>query len=287
MRLSEFLRDVYVPEHDLLPGSVRQLRMSIAAFSELVGDLSIDSVSHAHLNQMASENRRSWKPRTLKRRILDVLAVWTYAYRIGMTDNRPDRLRIRCIRVPRREPQAWTLDELKRMYDAAGQFRRFLHNGVREGSLLRSTLLVGFHSALRAADLMRILRSELAPIGCAVPQQKKRGAEVIVRVPSEVIDYVDSEYPDDVSKVFAWPYRREHFYARLWHRMLNAAGLPCGREHGLQRLRRTAITHAEAMHAGWGAKLAGHEPGSRVTWASYIDKRLLPDHEIKLPNILG
>src|SRR5690606_26669516 len=119
----------------------------------------------------------------------------------------------------------WTLDELRAMYDAAGTFRRYLPNGVQQGALLRAMINVGFHTALRAGDLMTLRRVDLSPKGRPVGQAKKRGAQVVVSVPEYVIGEINRTYPDEVERVWAWPYRREHFY-ELWRKMLEAAGLP-------------------------------------------------------------
>lgn len=284
MHLLDILWRHYVPEHDLMPGSVEQLDLSCRLFVEFAGDVDLDEMSHELLNRWAATNPRSWAPKTMRRRLGDILAVWSYGYRIGVTNNAPDRQRIRSVRVPRRLPEAWSLDELRNIYEAAGRFIRYLPNGVQQRSLLRGVLNIGYYSALRRGDLMKIKRVQLSANGQAIAQQKKRGSEILVVVPRHAIEEIDATYPPEVERVFAWPHRIEGFYA-LWHRLLDAAGLPSGREHGLQKLRRTAVTHAEATREGWGAKLAGHEPGSTATWRSYIDPRHLRATVIRLPDI--
>jgi integrase len=284
MHLLDFLWRHYVPEHDLMPGSVEQLDLSCRLFAEFNGDVDLDALSHELLNRWAAANPRAWAPSTMRRRLADLLAVWSYAYRIGVTDNAPDRQRLRSIRCPRRLPEAWSLSELRQIYDAAGQFVTYLPNGVQRCALLRAVLNVGYYSALRRGDLTVIKRAQLSANGQAIPQHKKRGSEVLVCVPQHVIDEIDASYPASVERVFAWPHRIEGFYS-LWHKLIRAAGLTHGREHGLQKLRRTAVTHAEATREGWGAKLAGHEPGSVATWRSYIDPRHLRATVIRLPDI--
>src|SRR5690606_2400623 len=149
------------------------------------------------------------------------------------------------IRCPRRIPEAWSLEELGRMYESAGTFDRYLPNGVQQSALLRAVLCVGYYSALRRSDLLVIQRAQLSPVGQPIPQHKKRGTEVLVAIPPDVNQEIDETYPRQIERVFAWPHRIEGFYS-LWARMLERAGLPYGREHGLQKLRRTAVTHAEA-----------------------------------------
>lgn len=68
--------------------------------------------------------------------------------------------------------------------------------------------------------------------------------------------------------------------------MLRAAGLPDDSKQGLQKLRRTGVSHGEAVEPGYGAKLAGHRPGSRVTYDSYADPRIINSGKMnRLPKL--
>lgn len=284
MNILKFFRTVYVRERALMPESERQLSMSLRLFEQQLGPIDLDCLSHEHLNRWQRENPRGWSPKTMKRRVLDVLAVWTYAYVIGATENQPNRLRVRPVRVPTRIPNAWTMQDLQTMLTACEQFTTYLPNGVQRGMLLRATILVGFYSALRATDLFTLRRDQLSADGSPVPQHKKHGSQVLCIIPDWVIDEIDARYPADVELVVAWPYRRETFYA-LWRKMLVAAKLPTGPRHGLQKLRRTAVSHGEAIARGFGAQLAGHAT-TRVTYASYVDPRILQSHcAVSLPDL--
>lgn len=286
MTLGDFTESVYLRERALRPNSARQIRMSVQLFAEFIGkDISIAELDHHLLNDWAENNPREWAPKTMKRRVADVLAVWTYAYAIGETENQPNRLRIRHIRIPRQLPVAWTIDDLQAMLDASNRFDRYLHNGVPQFALLRAMINVGFYSALRASDLMRVRRHELSSSGLGVAQEKKHGSEVFVVIPQWVIDEIDETYPRTVVEVFAWPHSKVSFYD-LWHRMLRVAGLPCGKREGLQKLRRTAVTYGELAQTGYGSRLAGHSPGSAVTYRSYADPRVLQAKSpVSLPDI--
>lgn len=257
-----------------MPQSKRQLEMSVRLFCAQTGVYRLDALTHTLLNTWIDTNPRGWSPKTMRRRVGDVLSVWTYAYRIGATENSPQRLRVKSVRVPRRLPRAWSMDELQAMLAVARQFRLYLPNGVRRCDLLRAMILVGFYSALRPADLRTIRRDQLSPAGVPVSQAKKYGCEVLVRIPAWVIEEIDAGYPPDATLVYAWPHSHVAFY-RLWKRMLTAAGLPNQKTEGLQKLRRSAVTYGELQQPGYGARLAGHAANSSVTYASYADPRLL------------
>lgn len=274
MTLLQFLEDVYLAEREIRDSSAFQLRMSVRLFVEHVGsDPEVDDLSHQLFNQWTKSNPRGWHPCTMKRRISDVIGVWTYAYQVELTQNRPDRLRVRKPRVPRTIPEAWTLDELERMMDACDTFGQFMTNGIRRGDLLLGVILCGYYTGLRPADLRRLKRSQLLESGQPIPMEKRGGDEVLAATPSHVIAFIDSAYGDEPD-VFAWPYRSEYFYRRAWKPMLKLAGLPFDKRQGLQKLRRTAVSHAESLNEGAGARIAGHRPGSAVTHKSYIDPRI-------------
>lgn len=272
MTLHTFL-DIYIDERALRPESERQLRMSVGKFIDYAGDLPIDSLSHAQLNAWQRDNPAGWSPKTMKRRMADVLAVWTYAYRVGVTENLPDRQRVRPVRVPAKIPESWTIAELQTMLAACERYESYLPNGVRKAVLLKTVVCVGFYTALRAADLFCLHRKDLSVSGVPVQQQKKRGDDVLVVVPEWVIEMLNEHYPADVELVVAWPYRREHFYA-AWKQMLRDAGLPYGPAHGLQKLRRTAISYGESLERGFGSTMAGHAT-QKTTYRHYVDPRIL------------
>lgn len=275
--MRQFFETIYTNERTLKPESSRQLRMSLDLFEQFAGPRQLDTLSHELLNSWVITNPRGWSPKTMRRRMADVLTVWSYAYAVSATDNKPNTYRMRRVKVAKRCPKAWTLDQLAAICAAADQFRRYLPNGVRVGSLVQSVVYVGFYSALRAADLQRLLRVEMSPTGQFVGQDKRHGNEVLVVIPQWVIDHVDHHYPPEIERVWAWPYTREHFYT-TWKACLAAAGLPTGRTEGLQKLRRSAVSYGEAAKIGYGAQLAGHAPTSRITYEHYADPRIIAHH---------
>jgi hypothetical protein len=196
--LIEFFDQVYLPERDLLPESWRQLRMSLEAFEEFAARLTIDKLHHAQLNRWPDENPRGRSPKdgqAPRGRRASRLGVCLSCRR---DRERPDRLRIRLVKVPRRIPDAWSLDKLRTLYDAADGLCRYMPNSVKHGDQLRAVINVGSYNDLCAADLMTLCRADLSPNGRPVEQQKKRGAHVLVVIPQFVIDEINRTYPPEV-----------------------------------------------------------------------------------------
>lgn len=284
MMIEDFFESVYVVERDLSSESIRQLRMSLRFFIRLHGQVMLDELNHRHLNEWAIFHREGWAPKTLKRRIADVLAVWNYAYEVEATQNRPDTRRIRSVRTPKRVPDAWTIGDLERMITSAVTFRDVLSNGAMRGDVLIAAICAGFYSALRADDLFRLLRVQLSESGSAVQQAKRRGDEVLVRIPDWFRAWIDSAYPANIREVVAWPYGREYFYD-AWDKMLSRANMPTGPREKLQKIRRTSVTYGEAEQLGFGAALAGHAPGTRTTYESYADPRIIMSESSRKRNL--
>lgn len=284
MQLLQFL-PCYVSERGLTAESERQLRMSVNAFIRFLerSDISLSDLSHSLLNAWQDANPEGWAPKTMHRRINDVLGVWSYAYAIEETENEPKRLRIRFPRIPHRIPDAWTLDELRTMLDACGTYDECLPNGIYKSDVLRATIYCGFYTALRPSDLLSLERSSLRPNGSPICQAKKHGSQLLVTVPPWLIDFLNDHYPPAVRRAVGWPYARPYFYD-LWKSMLRRAGMPYGKREGLQKLRRTAVSHGEAIAKGYGSQLAGHAD-TRTTRRHYEDPRISRAVENRLPDI--
>ena len=285
MELRAFFETIYLDERDLAQQSARQLRLSLNHFIRFCGyEVLIDRLDHSHLNRWCSSISHL-SPRTIKRRLQDVLCVWDYAYSVGVTENAPNRKRVRSVRISKRLPEAWTLEQLRSMTNSAATFTDVLPNGVIRGNALTAAICTGFYSALRASDLMRLSRCQVASGVGAVQQAKRRGDEVLVRLPEWFIAWINEAYPKKETRIVAWPHRLEYFYD-AWDKMLLRANLPIGRTEKLQKLRRTSVTYGELAQRGFGAQLAGHAPGTRTTYDSYADPRiLLGESTISLPRI--
>src|SRR5688500_16384152 len=95
-----------------------------------VGQLCDDTVSRwvRDLDAMRRDDgSRAFSPRTVHGRRADLLCVWRYAYHRGDCDRIP--CRVRGVKVPQHNPQAWTMDELAKILAACQAFDGHLGNG--------------------------------------------------------------------------------------------------------------------------------------------------------------
>lgn len=285
MTLQEFLESTYIPEHQLAPESIRQLRIAIGHFEQFAGQRDLTTLRHTILNEWLQANPRRWSPKTARNKLGAVLSVWNYAYAIEATETAPDTRRIRRIPWHRQSPDAWTIDDLRSIVEASQAYRRYLPSGIRICDLFAAFVWVGFYSALRPQDLFRLRVDQLSDRGEWVEQQKKHRKELLVQVPAWVIGFLRDRWPPDALLVWSWGMSSVSFYD-WWWKILGDAGLRTTRRDGPQKLRRTAVSYGEAAKAGYGAMLAGHSPGSRVTWESYCDPRVVHGaREILLPDL--
>ncbi len=227
-------------------------------------------------------------PFRIRNLVGQMLAVWRFAEELGQAPPVP---RFRKVRIPRDAPDAWSIDELKRIVDAAGQLERPPIGGVAAGKYWRAILLVGYWTALRRGSLLKIRTMDLDLAGWLnVPgSQIKNASGMRLRIGADAAAAVAEIFDPLRELLFPSPAElstlSHHFRA-----IIAAAGVPPSPlTKGLfHKLRRSAITHT-AVRAGMAAAitLAGHS--AQYITERYIDPRFLPNHDATawLPAIGG
>ncbi|GAG24415.1 unnamed protein product, partial [marine sediment metagenome] len=116
--LSDFLRDCYVPYHlGLSTPSADKLELACRLFSSWIGHPArLSDLSEEAVLGWLSERLQSQAAWTVKRNRGELLAIWRFAAKRGLSGPVPE---IPTIRVPRRMPVAWRLEEFERLVAAA------------------------------------------------------------------------------------------------------------------------------------------------------------------------
>lgn len=101
---------------------------------------------------------RGLSPKTIKNFRDNLLVIWRYA-----EDQRqaPPVCRVRPIKVPREQPDAWSLRELTRIIESAGQAALPPHNGIPANDFWPALLLVGWYTGLRRRALFSIQTTDV------------------------------------------------------------------------------------------------------------------------------
>ena len=207
--------------------------------------------------------------RTINSRCTNICTLWGYAYRKSHVEKLWRD--IPRMRVPKRIPEAWTLDELQALLTATDTFQHPLRNGVREGAFWRAFILVVYDTGIRFGDVMALRGNDLRD-GCLVVMVHKTDVEILRPLSPEAIKAIEVICSSKREFVFDWPYAKETFSVH-WRKLVKAAGLPTGPKQGPHKLRRTSASHLEAVAPGTAGRHLGHlTPG--LAEASYIDPRI-------------
>lgn len=176
--------------------------------------------------------------------------------------------------LPDRIPAAWSEDELRRLYAAAGAVHG--HVGVvPAGEWWTALIDVAFQSGERIGAIMatpaRGWRRPHLEFDAVTRKGGRRGR--VAQVSPDVADRLDAMIalrdagPDD--PLFAWDRSRTYLWDRL-RAILLRAGLT-GRRLGFQQVRRSAVSHV-ARAGGDPVAMAGHAQAA-TTRRWYLDPR--------------
>jgi len=203
------------------------------AASELSEDLVLPWLS-ARLTQVA--------PRTVKRERGDLLTLWRFAAKQALCDAPVD---IPAIRVPRKLPVAWTLDEFERLVATCRLLTGELGGtGVPRAAwwtslqvfLYWSGCRIGAALALRPCDFD--LGRRLVRLPC---DTAKTDVEQVISIHDQVVAALAGHWSPHRRLVWPYPFRRRQIWVQL-KKILRQAGLPSDRYHAFHCVRRTNYT---------------------------------------------
>lgn len=235
-----------------------QLRYTWGAYTRESGRSGLDALDADSVNSWLDSLRRTHRPDSCRTQRGNVLVLWWYAYRQGLVSEPP--LRVRRLRPIRRQPVAWTVDEVRQLVETAEQWPS---RPWWWSSLIR----VGYDTALRLSDLLGLRTDQIA--ASMTVEQSKTQRQVAVRLREETLAVVRRHLREQGPSRLVWPLwaGREAMY-RAFARIVVRAGIRPGT---FRWLRRTAITQVERIEPGRGTQLAGHCSRSTTeTW--YIDR---------------
>ena len=210
-------------------------------------------------------------PATVNKARSHLLALWRFAHGRGLVAIGPD---IDRLPEPERTPQAWSVDDLRRLFDAAAKMPGELQ-GVPAGlwwvALLRVMWSTGERrSALLAAQWSWLDRASGVLL---VPSQTRKGGRKAMsyRLDPPALEALDAIRRPPREIIWPWPFCRETYWLH-WSRLLRLAGLPDGRKRKSHSLRVSHASHLE--RAGGDATRDMRHASRAVTERSYLDPRI-------------
>lgn len=177
--------------------------------------------------------------------------------------------------LPDRTASAWSEDELRRLFDAAGSTPGMVGN-VPAGEFWTAIILTSFETTERIGALLEVRPEHYSRPFLHVPGEIRKGGRRarVYELSDDLCDRIERLAKLNVDRVFAWNHPRTYLWDRL-KVVLKRAGI-VGKRLAFQQVRRSAISHM-ARAAGEAASLAfaGHAQ-SATTRKWYLDPRYVP-----------
>lgn len=208
-------------------------------------------------------------PASVNKERSNLLAIWRFAARKRYVDLWPD---VEAEVEPDRVPQAWTDQQMFRLFAACGQETGVIAS-IPAGDWWRALHLVAWDSGERIGAVMGVRWPDVDLVGrwvlCRAETRKGKRADKLYRLAEDTATALRA-IRRPFERVFEWPYHRSY----LWYKyaaILRRAGLPADRRSKFHRLRRTVASNFEAA-GGDATALLGHS--RRSITERYLDPRI-------------
>ncbi|MBI2480957.1 MAG: phage integrase SAM-like domain-containing protein [Planctomycetia bacterium] len=228
--------------------------------SVLVTDLSNELVA-GHLQWMLDNGLSAFTANSVRG---DLLALWRLAHKRHLVAASPD---VDKLPTPKRQPQAWSLDELGRIFDACHN-RKGMVGMVPAAAWWLALVSVLYDTGIRKRAVLSIV----------VPaESQKQNADQSFRISTETTEAILAIWQPSRQLLFPWPWRPD----KIWEdfgKILEAAELPNTSRDKFHKIRRTTATQIAVRDSVEGAsRQLGHS--SEAMTKRYIDPRFLQSRD--------
>jgi integrase len=283
LTLSGVLQQYVASRLGLRESSAEQMHYSAQSLEKHVGrKVYADELSETMLLAFLKAQLKVLKPTTVKRQRGDLLTLWRFAHKRGWSGPVPD---VEPIKVPRRNPQAWSTDDLQKLLAVTFRLRGDMRGtGIRKADWYTSFALFLYDTGSRLTAALAIESRDVdlkARTVLLLADNSKVGLEQVCTLSEQTADWIGRHY--DAGRDLVWPYPWHK--RRLWldlKEIAGAAGVPCDHGEGFHRFRRTFATAAVNV-AGWevASRSLGHTSTNMTK--RYVDQRLVRTPEVALP----
>jgi integrase len=286
MLLSEWFPLYVERQLDLEPKTVKTYKIAVNKFDAwrrnrdnapvLTQDLSVPLVSD-WLSYLTNEELL--KPRTVNSYRSSINAIWSGAMKASQAPEANNRL-VPSRRVPRKIPIAWSLDDMRKLLEAAkakkGR-RKNVWNTLRR-DFWHGLYLFLYDTGARfgAALSLQCQHVDLKKrVVILQAENSKTKSDQLVSISEETAEVLGRLIADGFDLVFPNGANRQALYEEH-KRTLQSVGLPFDRYHMFHCIRKTTATQlAIASSIEDASRALGHS-SSRLTQRTYIDARQLP-----------
>lgn len=275
MLLDELLL-TYTQARSLRPRSVEQLRVSINSYARFVGRRpATKDFRRELLNRFIDWLLANRSPDTAWNKRKDLLTLWSFAWEEGLYRTRPER--IKKVRKPRRDPDAWTKAELRQIVLATGDMPGVMRNGIPFSLFFKALVLVLYSTGLRISAAVQ-LRNRIDANGTiyadAATQKHNQHQQLTLQPAAiEACRAIRPHLNSSDPRLLPWPYTRDRV-GRYWRRLLAHAGIEDHRRNGTQKIRRSAASWLELESPGSATRFLGHSTPD-LALRHYLDPKII------------
>lgn len=173
--------------------------------------------------------------------------------------------------LPQRVPKAWTVDEIKRLHQAAAETKGQV-GGISAGVWWPALVHLCWESGERIGAIMQAKWENLSRPHLLLPAESRKGGrrDRIHVLTDRTCDRLEMAHKTGREELLWWPGDRLYIYKSL-HRILKRAGLD-GKRVAFHQLRRTGASHLAAAGGDATAFLDHASPRTTQRW--YLDPRM-------------
>ena len=270
MLLHHVLTEFYAPLTGICDRTIALYGYTMRSWGDLLGRTpETTDLEELAVARFLQHRVRTKSAATAAKDRAQIRAIWEFCVRRRLCETWPQVPRII---VPERVPEAWLIDELQRVIDAARQ-EPFTYCGFSGSLVFPAILLTAYSTGERIGGIMGLLCRDVR--GCSVifrAESRKGGRRDVFRDIS--VACADAllavkRGPDDTA--IPWDRHETYIYNRL-DIILRRAGLPHGRRDKFHKVRKTTASYYQAA-GGSAQQLLDHSSPS-VT-RRYLDPRIV------------
>ncbi len=269
----------YTLERSLSELYAENLRRTATQLAEHCGGkLDLTQLNADGVNRwLVALEKNNRNPVTVANKRRHIKTLWTAAHEQNLA---PPVGRLRKVKVPRRIPQALTIEQLQLLVKTADLLRgNFKMTKTCRRLYWRSLLLAGWDTALRISDLRSIERNWIWEGGFVSIVQHKTGYSHRVQLRPETIAAIDSLLAGRKTGLIWDTLNKKNFYDNL-RKLALTAGVPWN----FRMIRRASASYVERDHPGHGWRHLGHSrPGIAETF--YLDPKIVAPSATQPPSL--
>ena len=176
--LDEYL-PTYAASRGIALGSMRQIKYAINAFDRWRGKRTrLSDLTEDMVNLFVAEYGADREPKYILKQRNDILGLWRQAVRQRILEDPPNPYWITQIKLERKIPDAWTIEEMREMLTASSTWPGRYRDGTLRRDWWGMYLRAKWDSGFRDCDLFKLPSSSMDASGHITIIQQKTGYPV-------------------------------------------------------------------------------------------------------------